>query len=555
MKKVVIYTRISTYEQHLESQIDDLVEFCKDKNYEVANIYADTITGASIQADRQQFAEMDLFLSENQDVTDVFVWEISRLGRSLLNTYQIIQDYKQRGINIYFKKEALNTLKTTHDDELRLNILASIAEYERSQIKERTKRGTLNSVKKGGGLKGAYIQFGYQKDENKRLIINTDEAEIIKQIFDLYVNKNYSTIEIANYLNSNKIKTKTKKLKEDGKLNIKSSRLKKNKSGWTNNHISNLLRKKILIGYREFKDIELGYNKNLHIIDNELFNKAQKKLTDNKFKQPNFQKYEHIFKGKIKDDTGLNLNMIKAKKGTETYYKNDNMYVNANMVNNAVYFYLKSAVRDNKKINDKILTLEEKIKNYKSVNDNYIKTINKEKDKLKALYNDKLNNIIDDDMYLSFNTDINNNIKEQSTKLNKNIEIINNLQKEIEELKKSNEFRFDNPTIFKNYINTIIDKITVEKLNIEKDIWKNLFPDKKRSDIYLLKINTNTYGYYECIINSRHNYMFTVLGSVFDDENKFIGGSYTEVLTEEGETIQSFQSMLLKTPMPNDIKV
>ena len=311
MEKVVVYARISTNEQNIDSQIDSIENYCKNFGYEIVDTFHDTITGSSKVTEREGFQRLLNFFNINNDVKNLICYEYSRLGRSFIDTYSIIEDFKNRGVNIFFKKENLNTLNTTPDDNLRLNMLSSIAEYERTQIKERTKRGRIYKIQRQGAPSGSLPQYGYTKHLGK-LVIDTEEETIVKEIFDLYVNKKYSTPEIAKKLNRDNVKTKYRKQVDANLIEPKNRRLSRNQFVWTDGSVARLLRKSILTGYRQYLNLDLPFNQELQIIDDETFNLAQSRLSGQKKINPNASKFENVLRGCIKCSCGYHYLMQKG---------------------------------------------------------------------------------------------------------------------------------------------------------------------------------------------------------------------------------------------------
>ena len=209
--KALIYSRVSTEKQNNKSQIQDLKDYSTYKKYEIVGVYEDTISGKSKANERTGFNNLLLYIEQNE-VEHILIWELSRLGRNLLDVLTNINDLTAKKINVYSKKENLNTLnedKTPNPNStLMLNLMSSVAEYERSTIKERTNRGLLRTKK--DGKVGGKILLGYKKDENNKYIIDETEAKTIKLIFKLYL-EGLSSYAIAIHLNQNNITTKAGK--------------------------------------------------------------------------------------------------------------------------------------------------------------------------------------------------------------------------------------------------------------------------------------------------------------------------------------------------------
>jgi DNA invertase Pin-like site-specific DNA recombinase len=135
------YARVSTYDQNLDLQINDL------KNYGCEKIFKDKIS--SVKSDRVGLKACMKSLSENDTLV---VWRLDRLGRSLRDLVTIIVDLKDRGIK--FKSIKDGTIDTTTaSGELIFNIFASLAQFERDLIRERTNAG-LKAARARGKVGG-----------------------------------------------------------------------------------------------------------------------------------------------------------------------------------------------------------------------------------------------------------------------------------------------------------------------------------------------------------------------------------------------------------------
>lgn len=123
--------------------------------------------------------------------------EISRFARNTVDSLNVTQELLRHGICVFFENDNLNTIEP--DSELRLTIMASIAQEESRKISERIKFGFRESIKNGTVLGNNNI-WGYRK-ENGRLVIVPEQAEMIRIIFDLYANQNLGARRVADEIN------------------------------------------------------------------------------------------------------------------------------------------------------------------------------------------------------------------------------------------------------------------------------------------------------------------------------------------------------------------
>lgn len=136
------YARISTDQQSLDLQVDALAAIGCEK------VFSDVITGKDTKRPGLGNA-----LSHLRQGDTLVVWRLDRLGRSLKDLINIIEDLSSQGINFKSLCEAIDT--TTSTGKLMLGIFASLAEFERNLIRERTAAGLASARARGryGGRK------------------------------------------------------------------------------------------------------------------------------------------------------------------------------------------------------------------------------------------------------------------------------------------------------------------------------------------------------------------------------------------------------------------
>lgn len=142
------YARISTKDQNLDLQKDALLKTgCK-------KIFEEVVSGA-----KKDRPVLDQLITELREGDTVVVWKIDRLGRSLKHLIDMINIFHERGVAFQSLNDPIDT--TTAQGRLTFNIFASLAEFEREMIRERTYAG-LTSAKargrKGGRPKGLSVQ-------------------------------------------------------------------------------------------------------------------------------------------------------------------------------------------------------------------------------------------------------------------------------------------------------------------------------------------------------------------------------------------------------------
>jgi len=152
MSMAVIYARVSSTgeRQSTERQVADLTRYAEASGMEVVAVYEEQASGA--KRDREQLAGCVAFLKDGGADT-LLVSELSRLGRSLRQVLEIIDDLTERGVNIYFQDHGMNTLRKDGSrnpvTKMLVSMLGSFAEMEREQIAYRLNSGRQLAIEKG----------------------------------------------------------------------------------------------------------------------------------------------------------------------------------------------------------------------------------------------------------------------------------------------------------------------------------------------------------------------------------------------------------------------
>lgn len=118
--------------------------------------------------------------------------EISRFARNTLDSIQFTRQLLSFGVGVFFQNDNINTFD--EDSELRLSIMSSIAQDELRKLSSRIKFGHNQAIKQGVVLGNSRI-FGYKK-ENKKLVIDEEQAPMVYELFQLYATDEYSMKQI-----------------------------------------------------------------------------------------------------------------------------------------------------------------------------------------------------------------------------------------------------------------------------------------------------------------------------------------------------------------------
>ena len=209
--RTAIYVRVSTDEQAKEgysirAQIDKLKDYIRIMDWDFYKVYADEgISGKNIK-DRPAINELINDIKAGL-VNNVLVYKIDRLTRSTRDLIDLSEIFNEYDCNFNSLMESIDT--QTASGRMFLKIIGIFAEFERENIAERVTLACEKKVKEGYTLSTNISSYGYDRAVGEKVqIINSEEAKIVQEIFEMYANHNMSYSAIAKNLNSRGIKTK-----------------------------------------------------------------------------------------------------------------------------------------------------------------------------------------------------------------------------------------------------------------------------------------------------------------------------------------------------------
>lgn len=194
--RVTFYARVSSEKDEQLNSLDNQISYYrnfikKNANWEFVEGYIDEgLSGISTKK-RENFHNM--VNDAKAGLFDLVITkEITRFARNTLDSIQYTRDLLSYGVGVFFQNDNINTLD--EDSELRLTIMSGIAQDELRKLSSRIKFGHQEAIKKNVVLGNSRI-FGYRKD-NKRLVIDEKEAEMVRELFTLYSTDSYSMKQI-----------------------------------------------------------------------------------------------------------------------------------------------------------------------------------------------------------------------------------------------------------------------------------------------------------------------------------------------------------------------
>ncbi len=289
--RVATYCRVSTKheeQQHsLATQISYYTNYIQNHpNWVLVAVYSDTASGTRTNQ-RPSYQKLMKDCSKRK-IDLILVKSLSRFGRDALETIRQIRRLKKMNIGVYIENGGLNTLNVS---DSMIDQLAALAQAESHFRSENIKFGIRHRMRSGKTVLNHTQFLGYTKGPDGILQIVPEEAEIVRKIFDLYIQGN-GVRKIKRYLEKHGIKTVT------------------GKSEWSTSTIDRMLSNEKYVGEvrmqktftadfltgRRAKNIcqldsYLVENAHEPIIGREIFELVQKMKGNNKGKSDKFHPY------------------------------------------------------------------------------------------------------------------------------------------------------------------------------------------------------------------------------------------------------------------------
>lgn len=535
MRRVAVYARVSTEHEAQLSALENQIQYYdneldKHPDWVLYDRYIDEgITGTSTKK-RPNFMRM-MKDAENGCFDLIITREVSRFARNTVDTLQETRKLRRMGIEVYFTEDHIWTMDD-NDGELKLTLMATLAQNESRKTSQRVKAGQKISFE-NGVIYGTGNILGYDK-VGKDFIVNEEQARTVRKIYDLYLKGNgMKTIKYE--LESQGYKTST------------------GKSIWDAATISRVLQNSFYCGiieYRKFYvpdyleqkkvknngEVEKVFTEGKHtpLISREDFNKVQemikgKKLTieekskENKFggKNPaksiwskklvckcgsryNKRRYHKHADGTIShcyqcyDQKNNGSIKTRLKKGLDITNTCDSQIIpewKLELVSNVLF---KKIWKDREQIKLLVNTLLDKsiIEDEKEDIKDELQIINRSLETLQKknsnLFDAFISEIVSKEMYVKKKLEIEEeekSLKNKISELNKQLEV-NNEKQLIEKLKKlkstiSKTLDFDENYISSDLIDSLIDKITVYN---NRFTFKLKGDDENKQSVLLLSI-------------------------------------------------------------------
>lgn len=182
MKKVVIYTRVSTQGQEYERQLAELRDYAARMNYEVVEEFSEKVSGAKKVEEREALMSLLRYV-EAHKVDKVLIYECSRLSRRAIDFLTVIEHLSSLKVSVYILQNGLETLMEDGSvnpiASLVLGIIGQFNSLERSLIRSRMASGYKHYREVLNGTVGR--KKGYRKSDEQMKEQYSKEIQLLKK--------------------------------------------------------------------------------------------------------------------------------------------------------------------------------------------------------------------------------------------------------------------------------------------------------------------------------------------------------------------------------------
>ena len=273
-QRAVLLVRVSTDRQSYDEQEKQLYQMAVNDGYSDDNIIAIAEKESGIKLSEEQRKGLNRLkeVIATEDVAVVYAWEISRIARKKKVLFSILDLLISKKIQLKISEPRIELLNVdgsiNEAGEMVFTLFAQMAESEMRNKKARFQRSKKANTEQGR-YNGGRVHYGYTVD-NGKIVVNDDEAEVVRLIYSLYASGEYSISTIANELNSRGIRMRGKAISD--------------------HFIANMLHTTAFIGYTVHNGNKRTYER---IISDDLYNEVHQVMKGN-YKGDITKKSKHI---------------------------------------------------------------------------------------------------------------------------------------------------------------------------------------------------------------------------------------------------------------------
>lgn len=263
MTKVLCIVRSSTVAQEIETQKKELIEFARTKGYDDDDMVFIEAQGASARSLNKLYIKMledikNCILSDTE-IKAVALWALNRLGRVESKLHEMKEFFVKNRIQVYCKEPSFKLLKEDGTEDtagsMMFSVYAAMVKLDTDEMFTKLKRGKKRNAELGKINGGTERRYGYTVDSNNYVVPCKEEAEMINEIYDLYLSGKYSLSTLTIELRDRGFKPRGRKMTEE----------------W----LRKVLDETAYIGFTEWNDNRYSHRKFIPIMSKEKWDKVQ----------------------------------------------------------------------------------------------------------------------------------------------------------------------------------------------------------------------------------------------------------------------------------------
>ena len=223
MAKILCIVRSSTVAQEIETQKKELIEFARTKGFNDSDMVFIEAQGASARSLNKKYIKMledikNCILSDTE-IKAVALWALNRLGRVESKLHEMKEFFVKNKIQVYCKEPSFKLLKEDGTEDtagsMMFSVYAAMVKLDTDEMFTKLKRGKKRNAEIGKSNGCVESRYGYMVDSNKYVVPNPKEAEMINEIYDLYLSGKYSLSTLTIELRERGFRPRGRKMTEE----------------------------------------------------------------------------------------------------------------------------------------------------------------------------------------------------------------------------------------------------------------------------------------------------------------------------------------------------
>ena len=196
--KCIVFVRVSTERQEVDSQLKDTIDYAKSLDFDDFVIIS-RIGASAFEVSKfylEMIDELKDTVERDKDIKAVVCWHLNRLCRNDVIAADLKQFLINHKVNLYIKEP---TIKLLNDDltvnsgaELAFSLFATMAKQQAEELRKKTIRAKKRDMRLHKYIGGPVVKYGYRVNKDKYIEPDPVESEIVKEIFDIYINECHS---------------------------------------------------------------------------------------------------------------------------------------------------------------------------------------------------------------------------------------------------------------------------------------------------------------------------------------------------------------------------